>query len=874
MLSISKYISIILITMLIIISSLSGLGKSGGGIIFTSTTTTRPQITENFLAQSTWGTPNQVAAPGENLVPLTITLINEGPYDIQNVSFYPLNNTLIKFLRYQVINISELSVGQSYSYTYLVNVNSSDKLGTYKLPLKVFFNVTNYGRYNETIYYPLVIDGYLNFSASIAFSSPVYAGEKDVVATLTIVNTGNVEATNVTVLLNSEYPVTFITHKILIPAIEAGGSYEAEVLLNIDNNASLGTYIIPISVEVYNKSYITLTSLSLTGTISLIASGQVQGTTFPGGRNDQLLFTLFNTGNVLLTNVTIYPVSNYPFQFLLNSIEIPLIPPDSEYTVTIPFNVYPNASIGVYKAEFIVNYAGKNSTLTIPIEVNSNITIEGHIISANWISSIPHPNTQDAQVQLVIAYQGPIDSIGFSGVIYLPKGFTNISGGDEVYVNGPALSPGAYTTITFALNVGSISPGSYTFPLTIYWYSNNNGVEETYVQNLTFTLVISGENLFTVYSNGPSELSPNTYVNISYIIFNQGDENAYNITLTLVPETPGVQVLTSTFYIPEIHAHQNYSIVAELYIPSTVQGETVALQLSIVYTTPLGLQSQYAQQFYYYVPVLNQPNLPISISLVNSSITMGKVQNSLLVIKDVGDIPLYNVSIILTSQELYLNLTALTIGTLEPGQTITLPVSIFTQLSGLVVINAQVTYYTQLGQERQEELNINLLSSGSVSLIITGESTIPTIGVPGQLISVTATVYNFGTGEAEGVTAIVSTPSGIKIVGEPTYYIGNIGSFSSATFTFAFLISNSTSPGTYTIPVKFVYTNDIGQVLTSYGNITITVSQSSSNVTTFTHRFDSGGRRLGFIIPLATIVVVIIVVVVLVSLIRRKSGGK
>lgn len=830
----------------------------------------KPRVLQNFIAESSWATSTQTVTPGEKLVPLVITLINEGPYNVQNVTFYPLNTTLFTFLSYQPVNISELGIGQSYSFTYLVNINGSDKLGTYKVPLKVFFNISNYGRYNETIFFPVVIDGYLNFSGALTFMSPVYPGEKDVVGVLTIINSGNVQASNVTVYLESTYPVNFLTHKAYIPFLGAGGSYQTEVVMNMSNNATLGSYIITLRAEVYGKNFTVYTSLSLTGTINILASARTQGVIFPGSMNNELTLVLFNTGNAMISNVTVYPVSSYPFKFLINSISIPLIQGYGDYSVLIPFNVYPNASIGVYNVPFIISYLGTNRTVVVQLEVSSNVTIEGVILSANWVGSIPQPITYEAQAQVAIEYEGPVNELGFQALIYLPRGFTNITGGNEIYLNGPSLPPGTYTTLSFTINVGSVLPGSYVFPITIKWIINENGVEVYYQQNSSFTLEVNGRMFFLIYSKTPS-LYPNTLYNVTYTIFNQGSEDIYNVTINVIPETPGIQLISTTFRVPVLRMNSNYSFNVSLYIPPSLQGETIALEVLITYLSPEGISGQYYQTFYYYVPQINNPSLPVYITFLNNSITLGKVEYNGLILKNIAGIPLYNVSVVLSSQELYINTTSYIISELTPGEEISIPVRIFTQVPGLVVITTQVTYYTQLGQLRQEEVNLDLLSSGSVNLIITGISTIPTNPVPGQLASVTATIYNFGTGEAKGVTVITTPPPGITVVGEPAYYVGNVGSFSSATFTYAFLISNTTRPGTYVIPIKFIFTNDIGQVIVTYSNLTITVYNPTINTTTTTnmsHHFAS------FVKDAVLLGVVILIIVVLIAIISVRRAKK
>ncbi|MEM3801321.1 MAG: hypothetical protein QW183_00565, partial [Saccharolobus sp.] len=110
------------------------------------------------------------------------------------------------------------------------------------------------------------------------------------------------------------------------------------------------------------------------------------------------------------------------------------------------------------------------------------------------------------------------------------------------------------------------------------------------------------------------------------------------------------------------------------------------------------------------------------------------------------------------------------------------------------------------------------------------------------------------------------------VIGQNTYYVGNLGSDTSSTFTFAFRILNNTKPGTYVIPVEYTYTNDIGQVLHTYSNITITVSNSSLNFSSF--RSNSSNNTSHILIYAILTVIIILAIVLVVVFLRRRGASK
>jgi len=107
------------------------------------------------------------------------------------------------------------------------------------------------------------------------------------------------------------------------------------------------------------------------------------------------------------------------------------------------------------------------------------------------------------------------------------------------------------------------------------------------------------------------------------------------------------------------------------------------------------------------------------------------------------------------------------------------------------------------------------------------------------------------------------------VIGQNTYYVGNLGSDTSSTFTFAFRILNSTKPGSYVIPLEYTYTNDIGQVLHSHSNITLEVSNGSSGFFTSSFR-SSNNSHISLIGILGIIIVISIVIVLVIVFLRRR----
>ncbi|PVU76583.1 hypothetical protein [Saccharolobus islandicus] len=92
----------------------------------------------------------------------------------------------------------------------------------------------------------------MQLSAIAQTSGTIFPGEQYVPINLVIYNTGTVTATNVTLFLNSTYTLQFVTKEINIPIISAGSSLSVQAIANIYNNATIGTYKIPLTTLVYS----------------------------------------------------------------------------------------------------------------------------------------------------------------------------------------------------------------------------------------------------------------------------------------------------------------------------------------------------------------------------------------------------------------------------------------------------------------------------------------------------------------------------------------------------------------------------------------------------------------------------------------------
>ncbi|QXJ36192.1 COG1361 S-layer family protein [Saccharolobus shibatae] len=820
-----------------------------------------------FSVSSQWLTSPPYVTPGEKLVQLQVNLEYHGTGNLTNVEIYPIETgPFIVYPSTQTYTLSSMLPDQQYSFIFIGNITPNIPLGVYNFYLQVIY-LENGIEQTQTIPVQIPILGYVQLSAIAQTSGTIFPGEQYVPINLVIYNTGTVTATNVTLFLNSTYPLQFVTKEINIPIISAGSSLSVQAIANIYNNATIGTYKIPLTALVYGAYHSLNVSVIINSNQTVGGKLITSYVTLPAGSNQlgvPITLQLVYTGPV--------PVSSYSIQLMLpngftnitggNSVYVnggPLQPYE-EFTVPFTINIR-NLSLGTY---------------TIPLKIIWN-TIEGNGVVVNTVQYMVftmflmgEPNIE-VSPETSLLYAGEVNNITLvisnvgSGTIYNLS--LSVSSQQVSILNNlpkiQLLSPNQLIRIPLEVYVPSSYQGTpIQFIITIS-YLNSVYQQSQYQQQIgLYVSPLISPNIPVITTLNPGIISPNLFTTTYLVLSNSLNTTLYNLSVTL---SSPIYINSTTFNLASLKANSQYKLPITVYAQNP---GSYSISISIVY-----YQGNIERQEQITVPVyamqINSPTIPILIQFNSSTLLTGQVEYTTIAIQNTLNQPLYNVTISLVTQgTLYINATTITLPSLQPLQRLYVPVEVYTQSAGIVSVSASISYY-QAGQLKQAQEVINDLAAGSVNIIITGVSTVPSVAVRGSIVSVTATIYNFGTGPANGLTVTVFPPKDIVVIGQNTYYVGNLGSDTSSTFTFAFRILNSTKPGSYVIPIEYTYTNDIGQVLHSHSNITLEVSNASSGFFTSSFR-SSNNSHISLIDILGIIIVIIIVIVLVIVFLRRR----
>lgn len=222
----NKIISFSIISLFLLVSILSTYP-----ILYTSSV--------SFSVTSQWLVSSPYVVPGERLVPLQVTLISHGSDNITNVQIIPIESSpYIVYPNDQQYSLSVMIPNQQYTFTFIGNITPNIPLGVYNFYLQIIYTLGNQV-YTQTITVQIPIMGYIQLYSISQVNGIVFPGEEDVPITLTIYNIGVSPASNITLFLNSTYPLQFITRTVNIPLIQAGSFTSVQVIANVYNNIML-----------------------------------------------------------------------------------------------------------------------------------------------------------------------------------------------------------------------------------------------------------------------------------------------------------------------------------------------------------------------------------------------------------------------------------------------------------------------------------------------------------------------------------------------------------------------------------------------------------------------------------------------------------
>ncbi len=446
--------------------------------------------------QAVWGSPSspQLVAPGDNNVPITLVIDNQGNVEMSNASLLLTSTYPIKFMQ-NYLNIGYLPPGQPIEVTTYASVYPNATTGVYQVPAQIqYFS----GKEVISTFITVPIVGYETFSVSSVWgstSSPLTAapGQTNLPLTFIVRNLGDVNALNVSLYVSSsEFPIQFTQNSLMIGIVPAGQINEGTITVNVYPNATPGTYYIPVIVhysQVNVTEYVPVTVYPPKIALSLFT---VPPQVFPGFYDVRVEGVITNYGTATAQNSYVLLQSPFPV-VSQDNLTIGAIPPGVPINVSFLINVPDSVSPGQYHLNFTVFYDGGSYTKSYSLTVypKANLTIVKVIYPSLQAGDTKVPIT------LIIKNAGNATAknvkaiLGTSDVIYPHVSSSNpLQGLTASQSSLGDIGPGQEINVTYVVDVsGGASVGSYPLTLTLVW--NQTGSLVPFVQNDHFFVSIT-----------------------------------------------------------------------------------------------------------------------------------------------------------------------------------------------------------------------------------------------------------------------------------------------------------------------------------------------------------------------------------------------
>jgi S-layer domain len=445
--------------------------------------------------QAVWGSPTspQLVAPGENDVPVTLILDNQGNVMLSNVSLLLTSAYPIKFMQ-SYLNVGYLPPGQPVEITTYASVYPNATSGIYQLPALIqYFS----GQEIQTfITVPVV--GYESFSVSSLWgspSSPITAapGQTNLPLTFVVRNVGDVNAFNVSLYFpGDEYPLALTQSSLQLGIIPAGQLNEGTITASVYPNATPGTYYVPVIVHYSDVNLTTYVPVVIYPPKISLSIFTVPPQVFPGFYDVKVEAVMTNYGEATAQNAYVTLSSPFPLVSQGN-LTVGDIPPGTPINVTFLINVPDGTAPGNYKLTFSVNYDGGSylKSYTLTVYPKANLTIV-QVIYPSF-----QPGDTNVPITIVLKNVGNVTAknvraiLGTSDVIYPHVSSSNpLQALTASQTSLGDISPGQEVNLTYVVDVsGGASPGYYPLTLTLTW--NQTGSFVPFVQNDHFQVQVT-----------------------------------------------------------------------------------------------------------------------------------------------------------------------------------------------------------------------------------------------------------------------------------------------------------------------------------------------------------------------------------------------
>ena len=627
-----------------------------------------------------------------------------------------------------------------------------------------------------------------------------------------------------------------ILYAISTTTITAGSTNTYNFLVNINEDASIGTLSIPLTINYQTTTG--LNGLSIDKDVNVHISGRsflkLTSSTqllLPDESNN-VEFILLNEGTANTGSIDLSLTIPSPLNLLGsdNKWQLSSLDPDQQTSISISLFAPISAAGTNYQISATMVYDNSfgttiTETRTIFLRVEE-VTNKGiAVVDTFWGS----PNDQisvepgDNSVKLNVVIQnrdtGPIS--GIQGKLISNNYFSSSNDANSMTgFFGATVPSGSTSSADFLVDVSdSIELGEYNLQLDFSYLDKDSLLRNEIID---FSVIVDGKSDIEL-SIKNNVLTSGTENDLILEISNIGTAPAYSISLSVSYGTSssilGTSLDDNTRKLDHLLTDEKTSFSFPTYVSPTAQKGLYPISVVVEYRTINGLQKTISQEF---GVIVKDWSSPFSINIPDNVLQSGRITTPLINLQNTGDDDVTDISIDLqfsTVQSsvlpIFLNSGSNTwkFNKLNSGDSLTLDPEIFASLSAAdtsSVVQVHISYIDSHGFPHEEIRTIGFTIRGLIDLTFKSVEFDREVLPAGFNASIVGNLLNQGNTDAQFLSISILDGDGLILTTESSQYIGEVDADSLIPFSLEFTVDEDARDGTSPLILQVVYEDTYG----------------------------------------------------------------
>ncbi len=708
---------------------------------------------------------------------------------------------------------------------------------------------------------------------------------------VSLINTGNSTLNQLVLTVSNQATATLINSdgKLFLGNLAPGQIAQPQIKLFVASSAP-STLSVPVTVSYRDSSGASVSEgRGLNFLVSLAQSNydiRASTASLVSGEQTPVVLSLENAGSSAINNMVVTLIDQSPITVAGGDgrYNIGSLAPGTVISINTTLYLSPSVSSQVVSLPISVSYRDASG-----VAVGETRTVSFFAVSARGIFVLLNagwgdpanpvevgPGDTSAKLSLTLQYFGSTTVTSLHGILALPSSFTDQKGVQSGLAYATNIVPSSVFVLSFSLDVApDARVSAYAIPLRLDW---NDSLSIGRSANMIASIPLNGR-VDIAISAPNSGLSPGKVNTVNLDVTNKGTGPASQLqfSATLL----GGSILSQVGKIQFVAADSAVMTSVDIFVPQSSAGQPLSLSLGMSFYDSYGNPRIVATSVGLFVQSSAISLSPLTIGVAPRALLAGQLNNMTIEVVNTGSQALNNLSVSFSSSSTgltWISPTLLQLTLLTPGQNVSAPASVYVNAAApdSSTLQLNIKYFDTNNNLNQETRNFGLLTKGVVDLLLQDASTIPQQPSVGQIFSITGTITNIGTTAANGLEVTPQLGEGFTIFGSQSVFVGDVAVNTPTTFTVTLSASAPVGPGSYMIPLRLTYLDNLRETISSVVTVPVSIVAASNSTTTGSGGGTSGqgrasGGSFGLVIP-AIVGVIALVAGFLVA--RRRYSRK